>query len=90
MLRDIHPDQPTTGHIGDQSAGVRRDFPAPGSCRWRDQLVDLHVLAASGDADAAATARRWLSVDAAARRAWDEVQRTCDRIEHPEDSPGGR
>jgi hypothetical protein len=42
--------------------------------------VDLHVLAENGDPDAAATARRWLDHDIEARRVWDEVQRTCDRI----------
>lgn len=39
---------------------------------WRDRLVELHVLAEHGDDDAARTAQRWLSSDAAARHVWDK------------------
>ncbi|MCW2716940.1 hypothetical protein [Pseudonocardia sp.] len=42
--------------------------------------MDLHVLAENGDPEAAAAARRRLAADPEARRAWDEVQLTCDQI----------
>jgi hypothetical protein len=47
---------------------------------WRDQLVELHVLADHGDAEAAAAAAAWLAEDELARQAWDAVQRRCDAI----------
>ena len=47
---------------------------------WRDRLVELHVLAANGDLDAAAAAEAWLASDQEARAAWNEVQRTCDEL----------
>jgi len=47
---------------------------------WRDRLVELHVLTASGDCDAATTAARWLATDDEARRVWEDVQRACDRV----------
>jgi hypothetical protein len=47
---------------------------------WRDQLVELHVLADHGDRDAAAAAAAWLADDELARQAWDTVQRRCDAI----------
>lgn len=53
--------------------------------RWRDELVDLHVLAENGDSEAAERARRWLERDADARRAWDEVERTCGQVKARED-----
>lgn len=57
------------------------DRPAPArDIGWRDRLVDLHVLAENGDPEAAAAARRRLAADPEARRAWDEVQLTCDQI----------
>lgn len=49
--------------------------------RWRDRLVDLHVLAANGDIDAATTAWRWLARDPEARRAWIAVERACDQVQ---------
>jgi ferric-dicitrate binding protein FerR (iron transport regulator) len=52
----------------------------PGSAGWRDQLVDLHVLAAHGDLEAADRAQAWLAADGAARQAWDQVQRVCDDL----------
>ena len=47
---------------------------------WRDQLVELHVLADHGDWEAAAAAAAWLAEDELARQAWDTVQRRCDAI----------
>ncbi|MFC4942846.1 hypothetical protein [Pseudonocardia sp. GCM10023141] len=55
-------------------------LPVEAAGSWRDRIVDLHVLAENGDPDAAATARQWLDRDAEARRVWDEVEQTCDRI----------
>ncbi len=52
---------------------------------WRDTLVELHVLAEHGDEAAADAAARWLERDPAARSAWDEVQRDCDRVRLPGD-----
>jgi hypothetical protein len=45
-----------------------------------DRLVDLHVLAANGDEDAAARADEWMAGDPVARRLWDSVARTCDEL----------
>jgi hypothetical protein len=67
------------GHHSDP-ADTAAARPIVHDTRWRDRIVDLHVLAENGDPDAAATARRWLDHDIEARRVWDEVQRTCDRI----------
>jgi hypothetical protein len=50
------------------------------SPEWRDELVRLHVLAESGDTAAAATAERWINTDAEARKVWEHVERTCDRV----------
>jgi len=47
---------------------------------WLDELVELHILAASGDSAAASAAERWMSADPAVRQAWTEVEKTCDRI----------
>ncbi|MEN3264616.1 hypothetical protein [Pseudonocardia sp.] len=47
---------------------------------WLDELVELHVLAASGDTAAASAAERWIAVDPAARKAWTEVEKTCDSV----------
>lgn len=46
----------------------------------RDRLVELHVLAANGDATAAAHADKWMVDDPVARRMWDSVARTCDEL----------
>lgn len=51
--------------------------------RWMDRLVELHVLAANGDRDAAAEAQRWIAEDGEARRVWERVQRTCDDLRAP-------
>jgi ferric-dicitrate binding protein FerR (iron transport regulator) len=45
-----------------------------------DELVELHVLAASGDTAAASAAERWMATDPAVRKAWMEVENTCDRV----------
>jgi hypothetical protein len=45
-----------------------------------DRLVELHVLSEHGDAMAAAEAARLISVDAEARRVWDNVEATCQRL----------
>ncbi|HEY2095676.1 MAG: hypothetical protein QOI50_3074 [Pseudonocardiales bacterium] len=50
------------------------------SPEWYDELVQLHVLAESGDTVAAATAERWINSDADARKVWEDVERTCDRV----------
>jgi hypothetical protein len=47
---------------------------------WMDELVELHVLAASGDTAAASAAERWMATDPAVRKAWMEVENTCDRV----------
>jgi ferric-dicitrate binding protein FerR (iron transport regulator) len=47
---------------------------------WKDQLVELHVLAANGDKAAASEAERWMADDPEVRKAWAEVEATCDRI----------
>lgn len=46
----------------------------------RDRLVELHVLAEHGDPAAAAEAARLLADDDEARRVWDTVEATCDRL----------
>lgn len=46
----------------------------------RDRLVELHVLAANGDAAAAAHADKWMAHDPVARRMWDSVARTCTEL----------
>lgn len=53
----------------------------------RDRLVELHVLAAHGDHDAARAARTWLATDVEARRDWDTVQRECEQIRAAADPP---
>jgi ferric-dicitrate binding protein FerR (iron transport regulator) len=45
-----------------------------------DELVELHVLAASGDTAAASAAERWIAADPAVRKVWTEVENTCDRV----------
>lgn len=52
----------------------------PTTPAWRDQLVELHVLAEHGDPDAAATARLWLATDDDARRVWEDVERIRDQL----------
>jgi ferric-dicitrate binding protein FerR (iron transport regulator) len=56
---------------------------------WMDELVELHVLAASGDTGAASAAERWMAGDPAARKAWAEVEDTCDRIRAAENLDQG-
>ena len=48
--------------------------------RWRDELVELHVLAQNGDTSAASLAVRWCAADPTARQAWDEVERACEQL----------
>jgi hypothetical protein len=62
-----------------RSEGAQADR-LPDGVIWRDRLVELHVLAANGDDDAARAAQRWLSGDAEARRMWDEVEEDCHRV----------
>ncbi len=50
---------------------------------WLDRLVELHVLAEHGDTAATETAGRWMSTDPEARRVWEEVQHSCDRLRGP-------
>ena len=51
---------------------------------WRDVLVELHVLAEHGDADAADRAQRWMSHDSGARRLWQAVEADCVALRHPQ------
>ena len=53
---------------------------------WLDDLVELHVLAASGDAAAASAAERWMAADPAVREAWSQVENTCDRVRASENA----
>jgi hypothetical protein len=57
-----------------------QDVGAHDPVSWLDELVELHVLARNGDAGAAEQAERWISSDPAARRVWDDVEQTCDRL----------
>lgn len=50
---------------------------------WIDRLVDLHVLAAHGDTDAAIQADQWMAEDPDVRRVWDRVARTCELLHAP-------
>jgi ferric-dicitrate binding protein FerR (iron transport regulator) len=55
---------------------------------WRDRLVELHVLAQSGDAQARAAAKDWLAGDATARSLWQAVERDCAKLRDT-DTPSG-
>ena len=52
---------------------------------WMDELVELHVLAASGDVAAASAAERWMATDPAVRQAWGDVEDTCGKNRAAED-----
>ncbi|MDN5918533.1 MAG: hypothetical protein L0I76_26110 [Pseudonocardia sp.] len=52
----------------------------PAAPDWRDRLVELHVLAAHGDDDAARAAEAWIATDSRARSSWEAVQRECAQI----------
>ncbi|GAA5115446.1 hypothetical protein [Pseudonocardia adelaidensis] len=54
--------------------------PAQQNHEWRDELVELHVLAANGDSAAASAAERRMADDPAFRKAWTEVQAACDKV----------
>lgn len=47
---------------------------------WIDRLVELHVLAASGDRDAEAEAAEWMAQDGEVRRVWEHVERACNDV----------
>jgi hypothetical protein len=47
---------------------------------WRDELVDLHVLAANGDQAAASRAEELKAADPEFRKAWAEVAARCDQV----------
>lgn len=47
---------------------------------WKDRLVELHVLAEHGDAEALAEAHRWMGWDARARAVWDTVAQDCTEL----------
>jgi hypothetical protein len=51
---------------------------------WVEQLVELHVLAENGDAEAARRAADWVAEDPAAHALWTSVERDCDRLRRPE------
>ncbi|AEA27116.1 hypothetical protein ACFQ34_14840 [Pseudonocardia benzenivorans] len=51
-----------------------------------DDLVDLHVLAEHGDADAAESAQRWLDRDPDARKQWQDVERDCRLLRGDDES----
>lgn len=68
-------------HMGmvERSGEVGRLGQSPNE-RWRDELVELHVLAHHGDASATAAAGRWCATDIAARQTWDAVEHVCDLV----------
>ena len=47
---------------------------------WQDRLVELHVLSAVGDSDAADAAAVWLACDDRARAVWDRVEQVCEQV----------
>jgi tellurite resistance protein TehA-like permease len=51
-----------------------------GPADWRDRLVELHVLAQSGDDQAGAAAEHWMARDATARTLWHTVEQDCARL----------
>lgn len=61
--------------------------PAQQNHEWRDELVELHVLAANGDSAAASAAEQRMADDPAFRQAWTEVQSACDKVKAADD-PG--
>jgi hypothetical protein len=61
--------------------------PAQQNPEWRDELVELHVLAANGDSAAASAAERRMADDPAFRQAWTEVENRCGKI-NAADDPG--
>ena len=52
---------------------------------WRDELVELHVLAANGDSAAASAAEQRMADDPAFRQAWSEVENACGKINATEE-----
>jgi hypothetical protein len=60
--------------------GAEPEPAEPRRPQWIDRLVELHVLADNGDAEAAAAAASWIAEDAEARRVWEDVRRVCDRV----------
>ncbi|GAA2866549.1 hypothetical protein GCM10010472_24880 [Pseudonocardia halophobica] len=50
---------------------------------WVEQLVELHVLAENGDADAARRAAEWVAEDPTARALWTSVENDCERLRQP-------
>jgi hypothetical protein len=59
---------------------MTEDDTVTGDARWRDELVELHVLAQHGDTTAAARARQWCAQDPIARQTWEEVERACSHL----------
>ncbi|GAA1863076.1 hypothetical protein GCM10009836_49290 [Pseudonocardia ailaonensis] len=49
---------------------------------WVEQLVELHVLAENGDADAARAAAEWVEDDPAARAVWASVDEDVAQLRH--------
>jgi hypothetical protein len=47
---------------------------------WMEQLVELHVLAENGDADAARKAAEWVEKDGDARAVWASVEQDCAQL----------
>jgi anti-anti-sigma regulatory factor len=68
---------PTPTHRGAPMISTHPEATPP---EWIDRLVDLHVLAAHGDTDAAAQADRWMADEPDARRLWDSVAGTCEQL----------
>jgi len=54
--------------------------PAQQNQDWRDELVELHVLAANGDSAAASEAERRMADDPAFREAWTEIEAACNKV----------
>jgi hypothetical protein len=67
-----------------EETGLRLGAPREGGLGddavWRNQIVELHVLAEHGDVEAASAAQRWLATDGEARRLWDKVDTDCSEI----------
>ena len=68
--------------VSEESEGITPGAPRPDAATtpWIDHLVELHVLAEHGDEVSAATAARWIAVDAHAREVWDHLGQVHDRV----------
>jgi hypothetical protein len=60
----------------------------PSRTTSEDHLVELHVLAENGDAEAAAEAARVIAADGEARRVWETVESDCRQLRQESSVPG--